>query len=257
MNTNHFKLALHWLVVFGFYLLFTFSLKATPLPPELRNPQLPYVLVFKTTSIDPELVDPFVQIFTARGYHVYIVHPGQSKPRVVNNASLYIVPGGEDVDRLRDAMTKKDRRTIRRYVRNGGRYYGSCLGGYWADAWSGQIPGFRSLHILPATAFEISAQDRSDRIIQINWQCEARAVYFQDGPGFVITDPSKVITLYATYADPQNTPCVFLSQFGAGKVLVTGVHLEAPLSWYQEFGLPAPPHLNRDLLDQVIDDLLK
>jgi glutamine amidotransferase-like uncharacterized protein len=142
---------------------------------------------------------------------------------------------------------------IRDYVRNGGRYLGFCLGAYWAGDWPGVVPGFRSLGMLPAHVLAHS-KTIEDRVEKIYWQGAPRYAYFQDGPSFLLSRPGDV-QLFATYAN-DNTAAVFISRFGGGKVAVSGVHLEAPPSWYKDSHLDDPDGHTLELADSLFEQLM-
>jgi glutamine amidotransferase-like uncharacterized protein len=230
---------------------------APPVPPgEILKR---YVVIFKGPTICDGCETPFEDFFHEKGYEVREVKPGESTPALLARAAVYIVPGGEDVAKLEDGWTEGDREAIRAYVSGGGRYYGSCLGGYWAGkagTWPTAIPGFEALDLIPATVLELSADDTKDKVVGIHWDGQPRQAYFQDGPSFVITDPSRVLKIYATYDDNHHV-AAFSSRYGQGKVAVCGVHPEATQDWYDEYHLPAPKNLNRDLLEEILDDLME
>jgi hypothetical protein len=238
---------------------------AAPVPPTpTAAPVLPrpYVVIFDGPSVCDGCQTPFEDYFRARGYDVREVKPGESTPELLAGAVVYVAPGGDDVTRLSDAWTAADREAIRDYVRRGGRYYGVCLGGYWAGkagTWPGTVPGFEGLDMLPAVVLELSADDKGDKIVGVHWDGAPREAYFQDGPTFALTDDSRVIKVYATY-DADRTPghvAAFSARYGRGKVAVSGVHTEAAQDWYDEAHLPAPPNLDRDMLEEILGDLLE
>lgn len=253
--------------IMGFYFLLCASIifgVATPLSLAAVKP---LAVIFKGRSICDGCETPFIKIFKDKGYDVRFVKPGESTQELLAKTYVYVIPGGEDVGQyvdghstsIKDAPTKADLDAIRSYVLEGGRYYGVCLGGYWAGkegSWPGTLPEFQALRIIPATVLELSAHDKRDKVIDVLWNGKTRKVYFQDGPSFEITDPSLILKTYATYEDNKKV-AVFLAKYGKGKVGISGVHLEAPLSWYKEARLKAPAVLSHDLQDEILGDLLK
>jgi glutamine amidotransferase-like uncharacterized protein len=216
-------------------------------------------VIFKGPSICDGCETPFVTMLQNKGYDVHLVMPGESTPELLKNAAVYIVPGGDDITTMAQGWTALDRQAIRDYVKNGGRYYGACLGGYWAGkagTWINTIPGFEALELIPATVVEASVFDTRPQIVNIHWEGKPRKAYFQDGPSFVITDPSRVLKIYATY-DFNGQVSTFLSKYGAGKVGISGVHIEATPDWYQEDHLVAPVGLNVDLMNEIMSDLFR
>ena len=217
-----------------------------------------FVVIFKGRTICEGCETPFEKVFRARGYAIRKVGPGQSTPELLAGAAAYVVPGGEDISKLKDGWTPSDLQAIRDYLWNGGRYLGVCLGGYWAGqagTWPGTIPGFEALGVIPARVLELDPDGTRGKVVAIHWEGQPRTAYFQDAPSFDITDPSRVLKVYATY-DDNGYAAAFLSRYGVGKVAVSGVHLEATQAWYDEYHLKAPKGLNRDLMNEVLDDLL-
>ena len=162
-----------------------------------------------------------------------------------------MAPGGEDVDHLNQGWTAEDRQAIRDYVYNGGRYYGVCLGGYWAGDWPGSQPGFQSLGIIPAHVIAYSKTPEA-RIEKINWLGKTRYAYFQDGPAFFLSDASSV-HVFATYEN--GSVATFISKYGKGKVGISGVHFEAPRDWYTYDHLNDPDPKHAEMGDQLFDSL--
>ena len=219
----------------------------------------PKAVIFEGSTICDGCQTPFEDWFESRGYQVVAVKPGQSTPATLAGAKIYIVPGGEDVTSLDEGWTDSDRQAIRDYINNGGRYYGVCLGGYWAGragTWAGTVPGFKALEIIPAEVVAQSPADKSDKVVNVSWEGMPRDVFFQDGPAFTITDPTQVLKVYATY-DGQNQVAAFLSRFGRGKVAITGVHLEATKEWYDASHLKMPDKPTVDMMDEMMSDLFK
>lgn len=186
-----------------------------------------------------------------RPFQVEYVGPGTGRPltaEALARADLYVQPGGGDdlAATWRDLEGSAD--AVRDWVAGGGRYLGICFGGYLA----GRAPGF---DLLPGDAFGwagspgASVPDARDTVIPVRWRGERRHVYFQDGPGFALEDGAEAEVL-ATYDD--GVPAVLVAAHGAGRVAVTGPHLEADASWYAEKGLRNPDGVDPELLHRLL-----
>ncbi len=191
------------------------------------------------------------KIMRKRGFEVKYVHPGETTPKLLAKAAIYLVPGGEDVDNLAQGWTAQDRDAIRNYVANGGIYYGVCLGGYWAGDWKGTQPGFESLGIIPAHVVAYS-KTLECRIEKITFLGQTRYAFFQDGPAFILNDPSAA-QVFATYENGM--VAAFISKYGKGKVGISGVHFEALPYWYKGNKLKDPDPKHGELGDRLFDEL--
>ncbi|MFF2327298.1 MULTISPECIES: BPL-N domain-containing protein [unclassified Streptomyces] len=163
----------------------------------------------------------------------------------LSRAVLYAQPGGGTLSSAYRKL-RWQRRAIRRYVRDGGRYLGFCLGGYLAGATPGfgLLPGDTARYI---SSLGASVDNEDDTVVQVTWRGRPRTVFFQDGPLFVL-DQNADATVLATY--DNGTPAALVTRFGSGRVAVTGPHPEAVDDWFTDHGLPI--HDTRDLgLDLV------
>ena len=227
--------------------LFSFISSAQAFTGATRN----LAVIFNGPTICGGCETALGKLMRNRGLDVKYVHPGESTPALLSHAAIYMVPGGEDVDNLDQGWTRDDRQAVRDYVKNGGLYYGVCLGGYWAGDWPGTQPGFESLGIIPAHVIAYSKTTEA-RVEKINWNGQTRYAYFQDGPAFIFSDPSAA-RIFATYED--GSVATFISKFGNGRVAISGVHFEAPKDWYDSDHLKDPDPLHAELGEELFDAL--
>ncbi|MFE4961070.1 BPL-N domain-containing protein [Streptomyces sp. NPDC056653] len=163
----------------------------------------------------------------------------------LSRALLYAQPGGGTLSSAYRIL-RRQRRAIRGFVRNGGRYLGFCLGGYLAGSTPGfgLLPGDTDQYISSPGA---TIHDEGNTLVQVTWRGRPRTVFFQDGPIFSLDENAHAKVL-ATY--DNLTPAALVTRFGRGRVAVTGPHPEATDDWYTDHGLPV--HHTRDLgLDLV------
>jgi hypothetical protein len=170
-------------------------------------------------------------------------------PEVLRTAVVYAQPGGDAlVPAYRRLRT--DRGAIRAFVAWGGSYLGFCLGGYLAGA----TPGFE---LLPGDTDRYIDSDGAtvdhDRstVVEVRWGERHRAMFFQDGPVFVLGDDGAT-TVLARY--PNGTVAAAVAPFGRGRVGVVGPHPEATDGWFIDAGLPV--HDARDLARDLVDAVL-
>jgi glutamine amidotransferase-like uncharacterized protein len=165
-------------------------------------------------------------------------------------ATVYAQPGGGTLKRAFKHL-KKNRKDIRRFVRDGGRYLGFCLGGYLAGATPGfgLLPGDTDQYVGSQGA---EYDDKDSTVIRVRWRGRTRTLFFQDGPYFWVEDGARADVL-ATYRTGRIAALV--AGFGAGRVGVTGPHPEATEDWFTDAGLAVPePGLAEahDLIDSVM-----
>jgi hypothetical protein len=84
-------------------------------------------------------------------------------------AALYAQPGGGNSVKRAYRQTKGSARTIRDYVRSGGRYLGICMGGYLAGHWRGfgLLPGGTDQFITSPGA---DVTKKKDTLVEVDWR---------------------------------------------------------------------------------------
>jgi glutamine amidotransferase-like uncharacterized protein len=175
----------------------------------------------------------------------------------MQNVKLFVEPGGTGGEVKEYSAQKGNKTMIQNFVKNGGRYLGSCMGAYLAGQTSGSVwPGF---DLLPAIVEEYvttpGAETTSyDNVnITVNWGGQTRKIFFQDGPDFIINSGATGVNLLATYITGQ--PAAFVSPYGSGKVGVQGPHTEADQTWYT--GTLPWPGSTQDLFNNLLDTLMQ
>ncbi|HTK09267.1 MAG TPA: BPL-N domain-containing protein [Ktedonobacteraceae bacterium] len=169
-------------------------------------------------------------------------------------ATLYAQPGGNGTVKEAFALLQANASSIRKFVKAGGRYLGSCMGAYLA----GSDPGF---HLLPGDTDQFIASPRAsvtseeDTIVQVTWRDQTRFLYFQDGPYFILHRGTKNVTVLATYTNGKIAALV--APYGKGKVGVVGPHPEATAAWYEAYQLVDPDGPDADLGYDLLDTLMQ
>ncbi|CAF4262123.1 unnamed protein product, partial [Adineta steineri] len=146
---------------------------------------------------------------------------------------------------------------IRKYVKNGGRYLGICLGAYLA----GSEPGFDLLPGSGDTDQYITSKDavvtsEIDTVVPLLWRQKLRHVYFQDGTRFDLDQTAAPTEILATYTNGEIAAAV--QHYGQGRVGMIGPHLEADEEWYATHSLKNPDgKMSFDLFYDLIETLMK
>jgi glutamine amidotransferase-like uncharacterized protein len=171
----------------------------------------------------------------------------------LKNVVLYAQPGGDGTVDQAFKTLKSDAAAIRSFVKNGGRYVGFCMGGYFVDDDPGFGLGLNADQYITSKGATVTTE--KDSIIQVSWRGNTRWMFFQDGPYFIPDSNVKDQTILATYTNDK--VAAMIQPYGKGKIGVSGPHPEADASWYAAAGLIDPDGLDTDLFHDLIDTLMQ
>lgn len=214
-----------------------------------HSPERVSILLFAGTGTSRNDVAALEGILRDRGHQYAVANShqlddlGESKLRAYR---LLIVPGGnfEEIGRsLAPATSAK----VRNAVRSGVNYLGLCAGAFFAGA-----SPYNGLNITDGVQFEfyaLEAQGTRKGVVSIAFAdgstCEH---YWEDGPQ--LNGWGDVVAIY-----PNGAPAIVEGQSGAGWVILTGTHPEAPASWLRGMS-PATALRNNDFAATPIDAAL-
>lgn len=150
-----------------------------------------------------------------------------------NDVDCVVYPGGlGDADQFDERIkgTKEERR-LKKYIANGGRYLGICMGGYFA--------GHHYFNILTNVKAEQfikrknSCTKRSKHdVVNIIWENRGLyPTYFHDGAAF-IPDGKKLVIADAVAHYKNGDIAAMIQNYHKGKVGVIGPHPEAQRWWF-------------------------
>lgn len=188
------------------------------------------------------------EMATLAGFKTKFIGPGEVSAEVFQGASIWIQPGGKS-SLTSKTMAPELKENIRRFVSTGGGYVGFCAGGFFATEWIADRK-VQGLGILPGT--NALYQEKAEAVIfPIQWH-GARQVYWEGGPYFLPPQEKQnaPYEVMATY--PNSSIASVRSQFGGGRVYVTGLHPEAPQSWRNFYKISDVDGLDYDLAVQMI-----
>ncbi len=218
----------------------------------------PIALVYHDASTDgcAQALATMIQNNTKWHFKVLLVGPSESisvqAGLAMPGVKIFAEPGATGDDTTSLAAQKGNIRAIRKFVKNGGRFLGVCMGGYLA--------GKDEFGLFPVPANEYikrpraSTANTADTVIPITWRGKVRQMYFQDGPSFILTPRTSGVTVLATYSNGEVAAAV--ARYGKGKIAVSGPHPEADQSWYSAYNLLYPGS-TQDLGDDLIDTLMQ
>lgn len=182
------------------------------------------------------------------GFLIRRVGPANLTAETLADVRVWIQPGGDAI-RVARALSSEQKRLLRSFVASGGGYIGLCAGAFFADEKVDDALTIDGLNLLPGVTHDKSPLDKEAMILPIRWEGATRHIYFQDGPTFELRAKANTEVL-GRYED-DNAPAILRFRFGLGKVVLSGVHPEAPEAWIRAAGLRDPDGPDGDIADQL------
>jgi hypothetical protein len=141
------------------------------------------------------------------------------------DVDIVCVPGGFGDANSFTSLFKYNAKPLRKFIRNGGRYLGICMGAYWA--------GQYYLNLLQdVDAVQYITQPNTDtrrphaKAIDITWQDNHQKMFFYDGCALVGDGQYDTVATYA------NGDAMAIIQ---NRIGVIGCHLESEKFWYDSY----------------------
>lgn len=189
---------------------------------------LPVAVVYNGSGICDGCSQSLAKVVRRSGYKVQKIYAGDITRERLKGVALFVMPGGDDVDELMEALRPGEAGVIHDFVAQGGNYLGVCLGAYVAA--ENHLGLFKG---------RIRAHSRSPeaRMEDVMWSGNSRWLYFQDGPEFSLSAEKKS-EVWAWYRTGEVAALV--QDFEAGHVGLVGPHLEADQSWLDDDNLRDP-----------------
>ena len=180
------------------------------------------------------VADPHCSVQSANGimkalgndYTFKLFSKSEVEDSFFDSVDIVAVPGGfGDADSF-DRLFEANQNSVKKFVTNGGKYLGICMGAYWAGSYY--------LNILDnVEVVQYITQPNTDtrrphaKDINIVWQGHPDRMFFYDG-GALVGDTDKFTTI-ATYA---NGDPMAIIQNNIGLI---GCHPEAEQFWYDSY----------------------
>lgn len=160
--------------------------------------------------------------------------------RVLEMADLFIMPGGADLPYCKK-LNGKGNENIKAYVEDGGTYLGICAGAYYGcrgiefhKGRSDEISGPRELAFVDGVAYGSLPELAPHYDLTLKTAAAANITlpdgsnipaFYHGGPTFRLRGHDTIV--HATYTDiPGMPPAIIEEEFGDGRVILSGVHLE-------------------------------
>lgn len=172
-------------------------------------------------------------------------------PEWLDQYDMVVFPGGTGDAAAFDRVLGDYVHMIGRFVLNGGKYLGICMGAYWAG--SNYFDLLVDAEPVQYIKKKSALVKRSyGTVVPVDWQDKTIYPYFYDGCCF--DSKHKNFDLVASYADGH--PAAIIQ----GNVGVIGPHLESNRKWYNTWSyMPDYWHEgnHHKLLNQFVDRLLQ
>jgi glutamine amidotransferase-like uncharacterized protein len=182
-------------------------------------------------------------------YEFKIFTRHQVEEEFFDNVDMVAVPGGiGDADSF-DYLMRENLPRLRRFMAEGGRYLGICMGAYWAaHHYMNILDGVDAVQYIKRPGTDIRRSYGTTAPVM--WNGEPERMYFYDGCAFV-GDRAKFTTV-ASYANGD--PAAIIQN----RIGLIGPHPESNQYWYDRKFLEPHWHQGRHhvLLKQFVDRLM-
>lgn len=213
-------------------------------------------LVYNGPASAEDCPEAVAVIAERAGLKVRFVSNVGELPRLLPGVAVFIIGGTvDDLHPLLREFTPVVTEALKGYLREGGRFYGICGGGFIVSTgWSEEGALVKALGIIPA-ATKVYRESAAAQIVPVRWRGTARPMYVKAGPSFQLTpNAAAPVEVVATYDD--GSIAGLISAYGKGKLAVCGPHPEARASWIEEAKNPETWVSSTELAVELLKDVL-
>lgn len=179
------------------------------------------------------IYDPKCSVQSANGimnalskhYNFKIFSKNEVEDNFFDNVDILAVPGGfGDADSY-DTLLKNNQHSVRKFIDNGGRYLGICMGAYWAAShYFNLLDDIKAVQYLRRPGTDTRRPHAKN--ISITWNGRPTNMFWYDGCALVGSGRKKVIATYAN-GDPM---AIIQNRIG-----LIGAHPESEQFWYEGY----------------------
>ena len=194
------------------------------------------VLLFTGTGASPTDVAAIETILDSSHLSYSAVDSSQLNGMAESQISAYrllIVPGGNFVD-MGNSLTAGTSANVRNAVKGGLNYLGICAGAFLAGSFPAPYHSF-DLTAGVKFGFYSAAKNGTRKAVVTITSADGSALdqYWEDGPQ--LTGWGDVVAKF-----PDGTPAIVEGSVGKGRVILTGIHAEAPAGWRRGMAFNTP-----------------
>jgi glutamine amidotransferase-like uncharacterized protein len=204
-----------------------------------REPAAADVLLFTGRGTSPGDVAAFIDLLRDGGIRYATASSTQLEAigeSTLKTYRLILIPGGNFIE-IGNGLSTATAAKIRDAIGSGVNYLGVCGGAFFAGA-----SPYNGVNLTGGVRFPFYAlEERGVRrapVLMTPANGAPIEVYWEDGPQ--LTGWGEPVARY-----PDGTPAIVQGRFGAGWVVLTGVHPEAPESWRRGLHFTAPASESR------------
>lgn len=208
------------------------------------------ILLFNGRGVSPNDVAALEAILRERGLRYSTASSARLDAISESELQTYrliVIPGG-NFEEIGNGLTTSATTRLRSAIESGSSYLGICAGAFFAGA-----SPYNGLNLTEGVRFPFYAlEDRGIRKAPVLVNTAAGStieVYWEDGPQ--LTGWGQPVARY-----PDGTPAVVQGRFGAGWVVLTGIHAEAPESWRRGMAFTTAAGASRTYAATLIDAAL-
>lgn len=143
-----------------------------------------------------------------------------------DDVDMLAFPGGFGNSDAYDYLLKNNGKSIKKFINNGGKYLGICMGAYWAGShYFNLLDGVDSVQYYKQPT--ACTRRPHTKAMPVTWQGQEEKMFFNDGCTFV--GNSKKYETVATYSNGQPMAII---QNNLGLI---GCHPESEKFWYDSY----------------------
>ena len=167
-------------------------------------------------------------------------------PEFLDTVDAVAFPGGMgDADDFYDIFTDEDVETVQNFVSNGGKYFGICMGAYWASQHYFDVANNLEIaQYIEQPGSEINYDGAT--VAEVNWNGSDEIMYFHDGCAI----DGNGMDVVATYANGNAMAII------QGNVGLIGCHPEAQHWWYNDVGYRFYKNHHKELMADFVKELV-
>lgn len=159
-------------------------------------------------------------------YHFKIFSKNELEDNFFDDVDIVAVPGGfGDADTFSTGF-KHNAKRVRKFVQQGGKYLGICMGAYWAGHYYLNI--LNNVDVVQYIKQGACTRRPHAKNMPIHWDGELTDMFFYDGPTYVGSGNYELIASYASHNHPM---AIIQNNIG-----LVGCHPEAEQFWYDSYG---------------------
>jgi glutamine amidotransferase PdxT len=184
-------------------------------------------------------------------YNIKLFSKNEVEDGFFDDIDMIIVPGGFGDSDSYDNLLKYNQDEIRKFIKNGGKYLGICMGAYWAGKhYFNILDGVEPVQYIKRPKTDTKRPHAKN--IDVVWENNPMKMFFYDGCALV--GNSKKFKSVATYANGDHMAII---QKNIGLI---GCHPESEKFWYEGYSwLKGKYHegIHHKLLLEFINELGK